>query len=113
MKKGILISGIITAVLYGLGAIAEIIVALMAWSSQSTTEGGATFDVDPNIALGAANLVVGIFLLIAAIFAIICVVKRNSQMSKGHGITLGVFATIFGAYVPGIIFIVDSSKTRE
>ena len=109
MKKAILIVGIIWAILCLLLGIFEIVYAIFDFSGG--TIGGTT--LEPDAIRGTANLILGIWLLVGACLSCITVIKRNSNMSRKHGITLGVFAIIFGAEVPGILFIVDSAKNRQ
>ena len=109
MKKAILITGIITAIVEGLGGLFEVIYGITLFSP--TTVGDVTFAAD--IPLGVANLIVGIWLLAAVVFAIVDIKQRNSDMPKGKGICLGVVSAIFGAVVPGVLTIVDSAMNRQ
>ena len=109
MKKAILITGIITAIVEGLGGLFEVIFGIMEFTP--TTINGVTYAAD--VPMGVANLLVGIWLLAAVVFAIVDIKKRNSDMPKGKGIALGVVSAIFGAVVPGILTIVDSAMNRQ
>jgi len=109
MKKAILIVGIIWAILCLALGIFEIIYGISDFTN-STIMGGSA---DPDPIRGAANLVLGIWLLVGACLSCITVLKRNSDMSKKNGIVLGVFCIIFSAEVPGILTIVDSAKNRK
>lgn len=114
MKKGILISGIITIVVYSIMALIFGIVG----GVQLATKGMAEADPGaiPAEELGIVAtvfLVLAGYFLIGLIFSAIMIGKRNSDMSKGAGITLGVFGIIVGALVPSIFFLVDSASTRS
>ena len=113
MKKGILISGIITIVIYSIMTLIFGIVGAV----QLATKGMAEVDPGaiPTEELGivaAVFLVLAGYFLIGLIFSAVMIGKRNSTMGKGAGIALGVFGIIVGALVPGIFFIVDSASTR-
>ena len=114
MKKAVLISGIVTIASYAVVALVFLIVGLI----NITVKGMA--DTDPG-AIPAPELaivsivflsVAGYFIL-SIIFSAIMIGKRNSNMSKGAGIVLGVLGIIFGALLPGIFFIVDSAESRS
>ena len=109
MKKAILITGIITAIVEGLGGLFEVIFGIMEFTP--TTINDVTYAAD--VPMGVANLLVGIWLLAAVVFAIIDIIKRNADMPKGKGIALGVVSAIFGAVVPGVLTIVDSAMNRQ
>ena len=109
MKKAILIVGIIWAILCLILGIFQIVYGVFDFTDRTITGGSA----DPDPIRGTANLIVGIWLLIGACLSCLTVFKRESNMSKKQGITLGVFCIIFGAEVPGILFIVDSAKNRQ
>ena len=109
MKKAILIVGIVWIVLSLAIAITEItygIGVLQVLKSESV-------EWEANVVLGAANIIVGSVYGIAIIFTLVLILLRNSNMSKGAGIALGVVAAIFGSLVPGILFIVDSATNRK
>ena len=114
MKKGVLISGIITIALYSILALVFTIVGIV----NIATKGMA--DSDPgSIPAEELAIVATVFLILAGyflfgiIFAGIMISKRTSAMGKGAGVALGIFGVIFGAIVPGIFFIADSAKTRS
>lgn len=114
MKKGVLISGIITIVIYGIMAMIFGIVGGVQLAAKGMAE------VDPGtIPAEELAIVATVFLAIAGYFVVsivfsgIMIGKRNSSMGKGAGIALGVFGIIFGAVVPGIFFIADSAQTRK
>lgn len=109
MKKAILIVGIIWTVLCFSGAIAEIITAIGQFVNLQGPE--VTWQADPE--RGTINLILGIYLIVGGILSLVMINKRNSEMTKGAGITLGVFGIIFGADVPGVLFIVDSAINRK
>ena len=110
MKKAILITGIIWLVLCVAGAVIELFVGI--GDLMGMDVGWAK--VDPNQALGAANIVLGSLLAIGAILDVVLLAKRNSEnLKKGPGIALGVIAAVFGATLPGIFFAVDSGINRK
>ena len=113
MRKGVLISGIITIVVYGIMAMVFGIVGLvnLVANDMAQADPGA-IKPEELAALATVFLVIAGTCLLGLIFAAIMVGKRNSSMGKGGGITLGVFGIIMGAVVPGIFFIIDSAKNR-
>ena len=89
MKKAILITGIIWLVLCVAGAVIELFVGI--GDLMGMDVGWAK--VDPNQALGAANIVLGSLLAIGAILDVVLLAKRNSEnLKKGPGIALGVIS---------------------
>ena len=114
MKKGVLISGIITMISYGITALIFLIVGIVNLVAKGLADSdpGAIPAEEPAI-VGTVFLVLAGFFLLSVIFSGILIHKRNSEMGKGAGIALGVFGIIFGAVLPGIFFIVDSAKTRS
>ena len=109
MKKAILIVGIISMVICLSLGIFEII-----WGIGDLIKlSGEGVEMEANVAAGVTNIIIGCWLLAGAVLALITVLKRNSDMSKKAGITLGVFSIIFGAEVSGILFIVDSAMNRK
>ena len=113
MKKGILISGIITIVTYSIVALVFLSVAVinLVAKDMAETDPGAIPPEELGVAIAAFFVVAGCFAL-GVVFAGILIGKRNSGMGKGAGITLGVFGIIFGAIVPAIFFLVDSAQSR-
>ena len=109
MKKAILITGIIWLILCIGGAIGELIVGF--GDLVKVQSGSATIDANPSLA--AANIALGICLIVGAVLDVVLLVKRNSNMKKAPGIVLGVFAAVFGATLPGIFFAVDSGINRS
>ena len=109
MKKAILITGIIWLVLIVAGAITEVIFGI----SFLTTLQSGSVSSDANIPQAIGNFVVAAFLIAGAVLDIIMLLKRNSDMKKAPGIVLGVFAAVFGATVPGILFAIDSGMNRS
>ena len=109
MKKAILIGGIIWMILCLAGGIFEIVFGI----GDLMKITGENIELDPNIALGVANILVGVWLLAGAVFSLVDVLKRNSNMGKGAGIALGVVSLVFAAELPGVLFIIDSAKNRE
>lgn len=114
MKKGVLISGIITIISYGIVALVFLIVGLINIAAKGMA------DADPGAIPAEELTVVAIvflaiagYFLLSIIFSGIMIGKRNSNMSKGAGVTLGIFGILFGALVPGIFFICDSAQTRS
>ena len=109
MKKAILIVGIIWIVI-SLGiAITEISFGI----GQMIHLQSSGVDWQPDYVLGSANVSIGGYFVLSIILTIILIVKRNSEMSKNAGIALGVITAIFGAIAPGILFAVDSAKSRQ
>ncbi|MBQ4254415.1 MAG: hypothetical protein II721_00245 [Bacilli bacterium] len=114
MKKGILISSIITIVSYSILALVFLIVGLINVAAKGMA------DADPGAIPAEELTVVYIvflalagYLLLSVIFSGIMIGKRNSAMGKGAGVVLGIFGILFGAIVPGIIFVADSAKNRS
>ena len=109
MKKAILIVGIIWIVLSLVIAVVEITYGI----GQITNLSSNSVDWKPDYARGTANIIIGAIYVVAAVLSFVTILKRNSNMSKKAGIALGVVSIVFGATVPGILFIVDSAKTRQ
>ena len=108
MKKAILVTGIIWAVLCLVGAIMEIIVAIPYFTGIK----GDNVQINPDVALGVGNLILAAWLIAGTVLAFVLIAKRNSAMKKVPGILLGVFAAVFGATVPGVLFAIDSGINR-
>ncbi len=114
MKKGVLISGIITIISYGIVALVFLIVGIINIAAKGMA------DADPGAIPAEELTVVAIvflaiagYFLLSIIFSGIMIGKRNSNMSKGAGVALGIFGILFGALLPGIFFICDSAQTRS
>ena len=114
MKKGILISGIVTIAVYAMCALIFMIVGIttLAGAAMAAADSGASTEEEVVI-VAAVFISLTVYFVIAAIFAGVLIGKRNSDMGKGAGITLGVFGIVFGALVPGIFFIADSTQSRK
>ena len=114
MKKGILISGIITIATYAIVALVFLIVGLVyiATNGMANEDPGA-IQTEELIVVAAIFLSIAGYLVLSIIFSGVMIGKRNSSMGKGAGIALGIFGILFGAVVPGILFIADSGKTRS
>lgn len=114
MKKGVLISGIITIISYAIVALVFFIVGIINIAAKGMAEGDPGAIPAPELAaVAAVFLAIAGYFLVGIVFSGIMIGKRNSPMGKGAGIVLGVFGIIFSAVVPGIFFIVDSAQTRQ
>ena len=114
MKKGILISGIITIVIYSIMALVFGIVGGVQLATKGMAEADPGAIPAEELAIVATVfLVLAGYFLVGLIFSAVLIGKRNSDMGKGAGITLGVFGIVVGALVPGIFFLVDSASTRK
>lgn len=109
MKNAIKIAGIVTIIIWGLSGIFEVIYGALEFNDLKI--GDMTYFA--NIPLAIGNVVLGVWLLSGVAFSIVDIVKRNSEMSKTKGIILGVVSVVLGAIVPGILFVIDSVKTRK
>ena len=109
MKKAILIVGIIWIVISLGAAIAEITYGL----GQMIHFNASGVDWQPDYVLGGTNVGIGGYFVLSIVLTLILIFKRNSNMSKGAGIALGVISAIFGSLVPGILFAVDSAQSRQ
>ena len=114
MKKGVLISGIITIASYAIFALVFLTVGIVNIVSKGMA------DADPGAIPAEELTIVAIvflslacYFLLGIIFSGIMIGKRNAEMSKGAGIGLGIFGILFGAVFPGIFFIADSASTRH
>lgn len=114
MKKAVLISGIITLVAYSILAIVFSIVgiAYLISNDMANSDPGA-IPMEELRMLAAIFLILAGYFLLGVIFSGVMLGKRNSNMGKGAGITLGIFGILFGAIFPGIFFIADSAKSRS
>ena len=114
MKKGILISGIITIVFYGIMALIFGIGGAIQLAAKGMAEADPGAIPAEELAIVATVfLVLAGYFLVGLIFSAVLIGKRNSDMGKGAGIALGVFGIIVGAVVPGIFFIADSAQTHK
>lgn len=109
MKKAILIVGIIWIVISLGVAITEISFGI----GQMVHLQSAGVDWQPDYVRGGANVGIGGYYVLSIVLTLILIFKRNSNMSKGAGIALGVISAIFGSLVPGILFAVDSAQSRQ
>ena len=109
MKKAIKIAGIVTIIICGLFGIFEVIYGALEFNDIKIGE----MTYYANIPLAIGNVILGVWLLSGVAFSIVDIVKRNSEMSKTKGIILGVVSAVLGAVVPGILFVIDSVKTRK
>lgn len=114
MKKGVLISGIITIALYSILASVFAIVGIIniAIKVMADSDPGS-IPAEELAIVSTVFLILAGYFLFGIIFAGIMIGKRTSAMGKGAGVALGIFGVIFGAIVPGIFFIADSAKTRS
>ena len=125
MKKAILITGIIWTILCFLGMILFAVfgsiymLALQAANSDLIAQVAQQNKVSVEEARQVITVIAGVFIVAAVemllgfIFSIVLMAKRNSEMSKGAGIALGVVGAVLGSTLPGIFFIVDSAKSRH
>ena len=109
MKKAILISGIVWMVLCLAGGLFEILYGI----GQLTPLKSGSVDWQPDYVLGTANICIGCYLVVGIALTVLLILKRNSEMNKTKGLVLGIVAAVFGALVPGVLFAVDSVKTRQ
>ena len=112
MKKAILVTGIITIVSY---SIAMLILGILggvhiATNTMASSDPGA-IDTPELLTIAIVCLSLAGYFLLGMIFAIILVAKRNSSMGKGAGIFLGFLGIIF-SFLPGLLFTIDSAKSR-
>ena len=117
MKKAIQITGIIWAVMCGITAIVFLAGGSLfaaAFAEIMKQQGGVP---EEEIKIAAAAMlamyiVLGVIMLVAAIYSIVLVALKNKQMAKGAGIALGAIGIVVGAELPGIFFLIDSIKNR-
>ena len=116
MKKGILIGGICWTVICVMCAAMFFVFAfvLVPFLAQAIANEGAPKE---QVAFFGAYMLsvfvmVGIILLIAAVYSIVLVCLREKKLSKGAGIALGAVGIALGAELPGIFFLIDSIKNR-
>ena len=114
MKNGIRIAGIITIILYSVLVLVFTIVGLvnMVTYNIAVSEGDGD-EVVLLIAVATTFFILAGAFLLGLIFSAVLIAKRNSLMAKGAGIALGVIGVLFAAYIHGILFIVDSAKSRN
>ena len=114
MKKGVLISGIITMIAYGITALVFLIVGIVGIAAKGMADADpGAIPTEEAIAASIVFLVFAGFFILSVVFSGVLIGKRNSEMGKGAGIALGVVGIVFGAVVPGIFFIIDSATTRS
>ena len=114
MKKGILISGIITIASYSIVALVFLIVGIINFVAKGMADSDpGAIPAEELTVVAVVFLALAGYFLLAIIFSGIMIGKRNSSMGKGAGIVLGIFGILFGALVPGIFFLADSAKTRS
>ena len=114
MKKGVLISAIVTIAVYAVMLI--IFSALAALLLVAVKEQPSKFtpaEIQTAYQLAAVYFVFTGFFATGIVFSIVMLAKNRAPMSKGTGIALGVVSIVFGAEVPGIFFIIDSAMHRE
>ena len=117
MKKAIQITGIIWAIVCGISAIiffAGGSLFAAAFAELMKQQGGVP---EEEIKIAAAAMlavymVLGVYMLVAAIYSIVLVAVKNKQMSKGAGIAMAVVGIVLGAELPGVFFLIDSIKNR-
>ena len=114
MKKGIVISGIITIVGYSITALVLAIIGIVDIVSANidAIEEGA-MELPELLIAGIVLVSIAGYFLLGMIMSIVLIAKRNSNMGKGAGIALGVIGIALSAVVPGILFLVDSAKNRN
>lgn len=113
MKKAIMVTGILTIVAYSITCLILAIVGgiNLAASSMAEADSGAIDVPELKILVIVCFALAGYFLL-GFLFAIVLIAKRHSRMEKGAGIVLGLFGFLFGAFLPGLLFMIDSGKNR-
>ena len=123
MRKGIKVTGIIWGILCILGVILCAIMCGIFVMGLASADVIAKMASENKVTVEEMQAVLYVYTAIWSVLACECLAgsilsfvmvgKRESNMSKGKGITLGVFGIIFGATLPGIFFIIDSAKTRQ
>ena len=109
MKKAIKIAAIVTIIIWALAGLFEVIYGALEFYDIKIGE----MVYSANIPLAIGNVCLGAWLLSGVAFSIVDIVKCNSEMSKAKGVILGVVSAVLGAIVPGILFVIDSIKTRK
>ena len=122
MKKAVLITGVIWAVLTFLCALVFMILGLVFISAapevaQTLVIEGEELTPEQILALvyGIAGVFVffAVYFIIGGVFSIVLVVNRaNEKIKKGAGIALGIVAFVLGAELPGVFFVIDSAMHR-
>lgn len=130
MKKAILISGIIWAVVSIVLAIVFVLMGGLSLAKLSLSNTGSVSidqcEYDPMrddficpqgennflIVSATALVVVGIWLFVAAAYSFVLVGLRNKATGKAGGIVLGIVGIVLGAELPGILTLIDSAKNR-
>ena len=109
MKKAIKIAGIVAIIIWGLFGIFEVVYGASLFNDVKVGE----VLYKANIPLAIGNIILGVWLLSGVAFSIVDIIKCNSEMPKTKGIILGVVSAVLGAVVPGVLFVIDSVKTRK
>ncbi|MCR5348440.1 MAG: hypothetical protein K6E59_02380 [Bacilli bacterium] len=113
MKKAILISGIVTIAIYSILVLVFSIVGIINIATKGMAEADpGAIQAEELAVVATVFLILAGYFLLGIIFSGIMIGKRNSDMGKGPGIVLGILGIVFGATVPGIIFIADSGANR-
>ena len=123
MKKAINITGILWTLALiggmfaciGLGAFCFMALESAKDLAEIAKSAQITLEEAKNVVpmLGGMLICAGVLYLVGAVLCIVMTAKRNSNMSKGAGIALGVFGILTGGTLPGLLFIIDSAKTRQ
>ena len=114
MKKGVLISGIITIVTYAIVALVFFIVGMVYINTKGMVDPDpGAIPAEELAVVATVFLCIAGYLLLGIIFSGIMIGTRYSKMGKGGGIVLGILGILFGAVVPGIFFLADSASTRN
>lgn len=114
MKKGVLISGIITIVAYAITALVFFIVGMVYVATKGMVDGDpGAIPAEELMVVAYVFLSIAGYFVLSIVFSGIMIGTRNSDMGKGPGIVLGIFGILVGAVVPGIFFVADSAITRK
>lgn len=114
MKKGVLISAIITIVAYAIGIVVfASMAALLLWAIKEDPSKFTPKEVETAKYVAAVYFALTGVMVTGIVFSSVLLAKNRSPMSKGTGIALGIVSIVFGAEVPGIFFIIDSAMHRE
>lgn len=125
MKKALKITGIVFGILLIVGAITWIILGAVTLGNLETlAKGSVTVPKDSSdyaLAVATATSVYGVYGTMFLILGIVCIpgavlsfllakFSGDEYPSKAKFITMGIFAIVTGAEVPGIIAIVHGAK---